>query len=114
MPAAAVASLTPAMAGSSGTVRGASGGTGGAQSSLLLRLGRLGVDMLDLGALPQLGDDVGLGPADHEGLDLVLHLVVGRNGTIPHVVDPDHVPAELGLHRFRELSLVELEGGLGE
>src|SRR5215510_6300181 len=146
MPACAVASRTPAMAGMAGTCCGARGETAigrkvlrvrartgavrpawrsrraiparaCANSSILL-LGRrrraLGVGALDLRTLAELGNGLGLGPAHHVGLDLVLDLLERRNRAVALVLDLDHVPAELRLDRIRQLALVELERGLGE
>src|SRR5262249_57006072 len=86
-----------------------------ANSSILL-LGRgrwrgrgrraLGVRALDLRTLAELGNGLGLGPAHHVGLDLVLDLLERRNRAVALVLDLDHVPAELRLDRIRQLALV--------
>src|SRR5499427_7495665 len=169
MPAAAVASLTPATGGMSGKRAGASGEMAAAMASFLchsrsgprsdaesgrcnrrrrgwhppppaleyasarvgttavseenlekqnrasvfLRLGRI-VEALDLGALAQLGDEVGLRLARQIGLDLVLHLFEFRRLLDALVLDLDDVPAELRLHRIGELSGIHLEGDIGK
>src|SRR5215469_18940155 len=73
------------------------------RASVFLRLGRI-VEALDLGALAQLGDEVGLRLARQIGLDLVLHLFEFRRLLDALVLDLDDVPAELRLHRIGELS----------
>src|SRR5215831_5586460 len=79
----------------------------------LVLLGWL-VEALDLGALAQLGDEVGLRLARQKGLDLILHLVEFRRLLRAPVLDLDDVPAELRLHRIGELSRVHLERHIGE
>src|SRR6185437_10944403 len=99
----------PAFAGTSG------------KSLLLRRLRRSGrgrrrdrVHLLDLGFGAQLGHEIGLRLARDILLDLLLHLVEARRRLLALVLDLDHVPAELRVHRLGYLALVELEGHVGE
>src|SRR5215467_10591045 len=76
--------------------------------SVLLRLrlrGRL-VQAFDLGGLAQLADELALRLARQEGLDLVLHLVELRRLLGALVLELDDVPAELRLHRVRQLARI--------
>src|SRR3954469_59040 len=68
-----------------------------------LRLGRL-VQPLDLGGLAQLENELLLGLAGQVLLDLLLHLLEGRHGLPPLLLELDDVPAELALHRLRDLA----------
>src|SRR5262249_56027435 len=68
------------------------------------------VEPLDLGALAQLGNEVGLCLARQIGFDLVLHLLEFRRLPGALVFDLDDVPAELRLHRVRKLPWIHLEG----
>ena len=79
-------------------------------SSVFCRL----VHAFDLGVGTQLGDQLGLRLAHHKILDLRLHLFEFRRLVCALVFDLDDMPAELGLHRLRNLSLVQFEGGFGE
>src|SRR4051794_2669266 len=72
------------------------------------------VGPLDLGAVAQLGDEIGLCLAHHVGLELRLHLIEGWNLALALILNLDDVPAELGLYRVGDLALVELERHLGE
>src|ERR1700704_3798387 len=54
----------------------------------------------------QLGYHLGLGLAGHEILDLWLYLFEFRRLFHAFIFDLDHVPAELGLHRIRDLPLL--------
>ena len=76
-------------------------------------IGRL-VEALDLRRLAQFGDEVGLRLACQEGLDLVLHLLEFRRLLGALVLDLDNVPAELRLHRVRQLPRIHLESDIGE
>src|SRR5579871_2842715 len=125
MPAAAVASFTPAMGESSGVEPGARGemtvGIGttgkdpcpfasrgpapqdaataicraGRRFSVLFGLVGLGVEPFDLGALARLGDEVLVRLLHQHDLDAVLHRIEGGRLALALVLDLDDVPAEL-------------------
>src|SRR5215204_4723890 len=117
MPASAVASRTPAMAGIGGNDFGASGetktviGSAGSGGSFVVRLC---FQALDLRALTQLGDDVGLRLAGNVALDLILQLFERRNRAVALVLGPDDVPAERALDRVGQLTRLEPERRFGE
>src|ERR1700730_3060016 len=127
MPAAAVANLTPATGGMSGNCAGASGEVGvdkalsPRQARACLPQGRVRpaerngqfwsvllldrfVEALDLGGLPQFGDELGLCLAREKGLDLTLHLFEFRGLLGALVLDLDDMPSELRLHRIGPLA----------
>src|SRR5690349_24567453 len=118
MPAAAVASVTPAIAGMSGTRLGASGETADVMRPpaelFLWCVGLRLIEALDLGLCAQLGDELGLRLADHVGLELVLDLVELGDLALALVLELDDVPAELRLHRIGDLAFFQLEGRRGE
>src|SRR6185312_12855153 len=67
--------------------------------------GRFGIGLrlvllLDLRLGAQLGDQVRLGFAGDELLELRLHVGKGRRLLLALVLELDDVPAELGMHRF--------------
>src|SRR5260221_4654445 len=117
MPAAAVASRTPASGGKPGIAAGASGEIIATKALLFLPAGgrRCGLGQtLDLCALTRLGDEVLVRLLHQHGLDAIFHRIEGGRFAFALVFDLDDVPAELALHRIGHLALVELECGLAE
>src|SRR5579871_6560784 len=77
------------------------------------RVGGL-VHALDLGALAELGDIIGLRLARHISFNLALDLIELRRLAVALLLDLDDVPAKLRLHGVGNLAWLELEGGLGK
>src|SRR5208282_631343 len=73
------------------------------------------VEARDCGLPAQVVDDFRDHVAARLALELVLLLLEGRRGGLAHLLDLDHVPAELGLdRRLRVLTHLEREGGIRE
>src|SRR5438876_9919887 len=71
-------------------------------------------EVLDASFCAQLVGQIGLGASRQIGFELILYLVELRNLAIASVLDLDDVPAELGLHRVRELANGQRKGDFGE
>src|SRR5581483_5789954 len=142
MPASQAAKRTPSRAGIAGRRAGANGdsfaaalamalllggspltgaGDGGgsllgtrAGPLLLHRASDLGIDVLDLGLVPQAHGDLLRLAVDHVRHNPVLDHLEGRGRALAPVVDPHDVPAELALERLADLAFLQSESPLLE